>query len=84
MLSGSVTGKSDLGIFIIWLFSSYAIGIGHPQYLCLETPQSFNLKFIRFFPFFLFSKMLIAFEIDCSGTLSPSKNFELMIIPCPI
>ena len=42
-ISGRVTGRSFSGILITLLFLSYAIGIGHPQYLCLDIPQSFNL-----------------------------------------
>ena len=33
----------EFGTFIGLLFSSYAIGIGHPQYLWRDIPQSFNL-----------------------------------------
>ena len=41
--SGKVTGKSlfDKGTGVP--SSKYIIGIGHPQYLCLEILQSFNL-----------------------------------------
>ena len=84
MLLGSFTGKSFSGIFITLWFSSYAIGIGQPQYLCLEIPQSFNLKFVFLFPKFLFSKILIVSSIDFSGTFKPFKNSELIITPDPV
>ncbi len=58
--------------------------MGQPQYRCLETPQSFNLKFIFFFPIFLSSNILIVSIIDCSGTFKPSKNLELKITPGPV
>ena len=60
-------------------FSSYAIGIGHPQYLCLDTPQSFNLKLICFFPNFFSSKILIVSIIEFSGALRPLRKSELII-----
>ena len=41
--SGSNTGKSFLSTGIILPSSLYKIGIGHPQYLCLEIPQSLSL-----------------------------------------
>ena len=63
---------------------SYAIGIGQPQYRCLDTPQSFNLKFIFFLPRFFSSKILIVCNIDSFGAFRPSKNFELYIIPDPV
>ena len=50
IFSGNLTGKSFSGIFKILSFSSYATGIGQPQYLCLDIPQSFSLKFVFFFP----------------------------------
>ena len=41
--SGNLTGSIDLGIGYTFPLSSYATGIGQPQYLCLETPQSLSL-----------------------------------------
>ena len=82
-LSGSFTGKSFLGIVETFPFSSYAIGIGQPQYLCLETPQSFNLKLIFFFPIFFSSNISIVLRIDSSGTLRPLRNFEFIKDPAP-
>jgi len=49
------------------------MGIGQPQYLCLDTPQSFNLKLIFFFPNFIFSSISIVLIIDSLGTLKPFK-----------
>ena len=81
--SGSLTGKSSSGIFTTLLFSSYAIGIGHPQYLCLDIPQSFNLKLVFLLPKFLSSKIFIASFIDSSGTFKLFKNLEFIITPAP-
>ena len=41
IFSGNFTGSSFSGILKILFLSSYAIGIGHPQYLCLDI-QSFK------------------------------------------
>ena len=84
MFSGKVTGRFSAGILTISFFELYAIGIGHPQYLCLDTPQSFSLKLIFFFPSFLFSKISIVFKTDSSGYFRPSRNFELNKIPLPV
>ena len=73
IFSGSFTGSLFLGIGKTLPSLSYAIGIGHPQYLCLDTPQSFNLKFIFFLPNFFFSSMSMVLIIDSSGTFNPSK-----------
>ena len=62
--SGSSTGKTSSGIFTTLLFSSYAIGMGHPQYRCLDIPQSFNLKLVFLFPKFFSSRILIASSMD--------------------
>ena len=69
-----------MGLF----FSSYMIGIGQPQYLCLDIPQSFNLKLTFFSPSLLSSKNLIAFKTDSSGTFRSFKNEELNIYPLPV
>ena len=39
---GSEIGRSSSGTGIISPSSLYMIGIGQPQYLCLEMPQSFK------------------------------------------
>ena len=59
----------------------YAIGMGQPQYLCLEIPQSLSLKLIFFCPTFFSSIILIASTIESFGDFKLSKNFELNIIP---
>ncbi len=79
--SGSLTGKDFSGIFTTLLSLSYAIGIGHPQYLCLDIPQSFNLKLIFFLPKFLSSRTFIVSFIDSSGAFKLFKNLELIITP---
>ena len=81
IFSGKLIGKLSFGILTILLFSSYAIGIGHPQYLCLETPQSLSLKFIFFLPSFLSSSISIVLIIDSSGTFNPFKKSELKLFP---
>ena len=60
------------------------MGIGHPQYLCLDTPQSFNRKFIFLVPILSFSSISIVFIIDSSGAFKPFKKSELIIIPDPV
>ena len=81
--SGSLTGNCSSGIFTTLLFSSYAIGIGQPQYLCLDIPQSFNLKLVFFLPKFLSSKIFIVSLIYSLGTFKLFKNLEFMIMPGP-
>ena len=81
ILLGSFTGKSSTGIFTISFFELYAIGIGHPQYLCLETPQSFSLKLIFFLPIFFSSSTSIVLVMDSDGAFNPFKNFELKSTP---
>ena len=78
------TGKSFLSTGTASPFWLYTIGIGQPQYLCLDTPQSFNLKFIFFCPNFFFSSISIVLIIESSGTLNPFKKSELIIIPGPV
>ena len=73
-----------LGTLTGLFFSSYMIGIGQPQYRCLDIPQSFNLKLIFFFPKLFFSKYIMAFSIESVGAFNPFKNLELKIIPEPI
>ena len=46
IFSGSLIGNISFGTFIMFPFLLYAIGIGHPQYLCRDTPQSRILKVI--------------------------------------
>ena len=58
--------------------------MGHPQYLCLDTPQSFNLKLIFFIPIFFSSKYSIVLIIDSSGHFRSFKKFELKIKPGPV
>src|SRR5450432_3825296 len=41
-LGGSTTGKSPSGTATIPSFAQYTTGIGVPQYLWREIPQSFN------------------------------------------
>ena len=74
---GNFIGSCSSGTVLYDPFSSYIIGIGQPQYLCLETPQSFNLKLIFFFPIFFSSKIFMVSITDSSGALKPFKNFEL-------
>ena len=53
--------------------------MGQPQYLCLEIPQSFNLKLIFFSPKSFSSKYSIVLIIDSSGHFKPFKKDELNI-----
>ena len=61
--SGSKTGKSFFSTGCASPFWLYTMGIGQPQYLCLETPQSFSLNVIFFSPIFFFVIIAIAFSI---------------------
>ena len=83
IFSGSSTGNFDLGIGYALSFSSYAIGIGQPQYLCLDTPQSLSLKLICFLPNYLSSKILIVSRTDFSGASKPLRKSEFIITPGP-
>jgi len=46
--SGNKIGKSFLSTATASPFLLYTIGIGQPQYLCLETPQSLSRNVIFF------------------------------------
>ena len=59
------------------------IGIGQPQYLCLDIPQSFSRKFIFFFPIFFSSNIFIVLIIDSLGALRPFRKSEFTITPGP-
>ena len=84
IFSGSLIGSFSFGTLYTFPSLSYAIGIGHPQYLCLEIPQSFNLKLVFLLPFFSFSINSIVLIIDWSGTFKLFKNFELNNTPEPV
>ena len=58
--------------------------MGQPQYLCLEIPQSFNLKLIFLFPKLFFSKYSIVFEIESLGDFKLLRKEELIIYPGPV
>jgi len=58
--------------------------MGQPQYLCLDTPQSFNLKLIFFVPNFSFSRYSIVLIIETSGHFNPFKKDELKRYPGPV
>ena len=81
IFSGSSTGRLSKGILTVSPLELYAIGMGQPQYLCLEIPQSLSLKLIFFCPTFFSSIILIASAIESFGDFKLSKNFELNIIP---
>ena len=80
---GSNIGRYFFSTGIGLPFLSYTIGIGQPQYLCLETPQSLSLKVIFFVPIFFCDIILIAFSIAL-GTVKPFKNLELNSIPSSV
>ena len=75
--SGSIKGNSDSFKAVIDPSFWCTTGIGSPQYLCLETPQSFSLKLIFFSPNFFSSKCSIVFIIEFSCHFNPFKKFEL-------
>ena len=56
------------------------MGIGQPQYLCLETPQSLSRKVIFFFPNFFLVITLMILSIALL-TVRLFKKLELNNIP---
>ena len=78
---GSLTGRSFSGTGTIPQSSQYITGIGAPQYLCLDTSQSLNLKLTFIAPSLSFSSSsTIAFL--ASAVVKPSNLPELTSIPC--
>ena len=74
---GSSTGRSDSGTITIPQSSQWITGIGHPQYLCLEIPQSLSLKFVSTLPLaFAFKILLISSK---AFSKSNPSNFSLFI-----
>src|SRR3972149_2286264 len=80
--SGSFTGKSFSGTGTMPQESQYMMGIGVPQYLCLETSQSLNLYCIFLRPFLFDSNAFVTFSF-ASSEKRPLKNPELIKIPEP-
>ena len=74
---GNNTGKSDSFTNTSPHFGQYTIGIGAPQYLCLETNQSFNLYFTVFFPLPISSNFFTICFL-ASSKLSPSNSPEFI------
>ena len=70
-------GKSFLLTGNASSLSLYTIGIGHPQYLCLDTPQSLSRKVIFFSPNFFLDITSIAFSIALL-TVKSFKKSELI------
>ncbi len=60
--------------------SRYNIGMGHPQYLCLEIPQSLKRNVVFPFPLFTLSNFSIISSFALS-TSRPFKNSELINVP---
>ena len=81
--SGSSNGNWSSGTSMISPSSLYIIGIGHPQYLCLDTPQSRSLKFVVFSPSFKLSILSIIFFFASSMDKS-FKNSEFFSLPFPV
>ena len=81
--SGSVTGRFFSSTGIGPHSPQWIIGIGQPQYLCLDIPQSLSLKFISFFPLFFNISFSEALSF-ASETLKPSRKSELIISPSPV
>ena len=84
IFSGNFIGNFSIGTFTILLSLVYAIGIGQPQYLCLDIPQSLSLKLIFLFPISFSSKISIAFIIASSGAFKLFRIGELIIVPGPV
>ena len=68
------------GTNIVLPSSLYIIGIGHPQYLCREIPQSFSRYIIFEFPIFFSSNFSIIFFF-ASMVLKLLINSELIAKP---
>ena len=80
MSSGSSTGRLSSGNCTNVPSSRYIMGIGHPQYLCLETPQSLNLNFTVFLPILSSISFSIILSL-ASFTFKPFKKSELTRYP---
>ena len=78
--SGNFIGSSLLSTGTIDPSFKWIIGMGQPQYLCLEIPQSFNLNDIFFLPIFNFSISFIILVFACS-TVNPFRKSELINVP---
>ena len=81
--SGSLTGRSSDFTGTGPHSLQCIIGIGHPQYRCLDIPQSLSLKLVSFSPLLFNVKRSEAFSL-ASSILKPFKNSELIIFPSPV
>ena len=86
--SGNLTGKSSLDTSWTPQSSQWIMGIGQPQYLCLETPQS-RKRYVVFLwpwgdPSILFFAILLATISFAFSIVLPFKKSELKIIPFPV
>ena len=81
--SGNKTGKSSSGTGTMPQSSQCIIGIGHPQYLCLETPQSLRRYVVFLLPAPLASKAAIT-AFFASSISRPSRKPELIMQPGPV
>ena len=59
------TGSSSLSKAITFPSSLYIIGIGQPQYLCLDIPQSLSLETVFILPIF-FSFIFFSIIFSCA------------------
>ena len=77
--SGSVTGSCFSGTLTMPQASQLITGIGHPQYRCLDTPQSLNLKLVDLFPQ-LSSVAFFSIALKASSKDKPLNSPELIKI----
>ena len=79
---GNNTGRFSSFSITTPHFSQYKAGIGVPQYLCLETPQSFNLYFVVLSPN-PFASTYSAILTKASFEDIPLNSSEFVITPDP-
>ena len=83
MSSGRQTGSWSSGNGTSPQLLQNTMGIGHPQYLCLDTPQSRILYVTVSFPIPNFCNSLIL-KSTASFVSNPFKKSELMCKPSPV
>src|SRR5699024_9645821 len=81
--SGNSKGKSSSGIAVVVPSSQWIIGIGSPQYLCLENNQSRSRYVTSFVPLLFSSSHSIILFIAASS-FRPLRKPEFTCFPSPI
>src|SRR5690625_757103 len=81
-ISGNSCGNSSSGMVVIVPSSQCIIGIGSPQYRCLENSQSRRRYVTSLLPFPVSSSQLLILAMS-SSVFNPFKNSELICLPSP-